>query len=103
MPNMTSDHAQRLARWGGAAGLLGLSAAFSLIGWWLLQSTFMIYDDEGYVLIGMRNFSAGHALYDEVFTQYGPFPFLYHDSWHRLLGLPLAHTLGRLLTLLQDL
>jgi len=79
--------------------LTSLAATFTLIGWWLLNTTFMIYDDEGYMLIGMNQVSQGRILYDEVFSQYGPVPFLYHLFWHHVLSLPVAHELGRLLTL----
>jgi hypothetical protein len=40
-----------------------------------MDTNFMIHDDEGYVLIGVKNFSERGRLYDEVFTQYGPAPF----------------------------
>lgn len=42
----------------------------------------MIYDDEGYVLWSLHDVAAGHALYTEVYSQYGPFPYLIY----RLLG-----------------
>ena len=67
----------------------------------LIATTFMPYDDEGYVLLSLANFSEHGGLYDQVFTQYGPFPFLYYDLLHWLSGWPIAHTLGRAVTLLH--
>lgn len=39
-------------------------------------------DDEGYVMVSLASFARGYALYDDVFTQYGPF-------YYALLGVPL--------------
>jgi hypothetical protein len=81
--------------------LLGLAAGLAVMGWLLMGTNFMIHDDEGYVLMGLRQFSAQGRLYDEVFTQYGPTPFLYYDSLHRLLDWPITNLFGRSLTLLN--
>jgi hypothetical protein len=69
--------------WCGAAGL-GVVLAFA--GYWLLFTTFMVYDDEGYVLISLKHFSEHGGLYHHVYTQYGPFPYLFYDGLHRLFG-----------------
>ena len=82
-------------------GLIILAAFLAVIGWLLIATTFMPYDDEGYVLLSLANFSEHGGLYDQVFTQYGPFPFLYYDLLHWLSGWPIAHTLGRAVTLLH--
>jgi len=76
------------------------AAGLGVAGWLLMSTNFMIHDDEGYVLIGLKNFSAHGRLYDEVFTQYGPVPFLYYDGWHRLLDWPITNLFGRTLTVL---
>jgi hypothetical protein len=82
-------------------GLLILAAMLMVAGWLLMSTNFMIHDDEGYVLLGLKNFSEHHRLYDEVFTQYGPVPFLYYDGLHRLLDWPITNLFGRTLTLLH--
>lgn len=61
-------------------------------------STFMLYDDEGYVLLSLRNFAEHGRLYGAVYTQYGPLPYVLYYGLH-LLGFPLTHVAGRLLTL----
>jgi hypothetical protein len=81
--------------------LLALAAGLAGTGWLLMSTNFMIHDDEGYVLIGIRDFVTGRRLYDEVFTQYGPAPFLYYEAWHRVLGGPVTNLFGRALTLLH--
>lgn len=74
------------------SGVLVVAAAM------VMFSTFMFYDDEGYVLLSLRNFAAHGGLYRDVYTQYGPFPFV---SYYALqaLGVPLTHTVGRLITI----
>jgi hypothetical protein len=80
-------------------GLLVLAAGLAFAGWLLMGTNFMIHDDEGYVLLGLKNFSEHGRLYDSVFTQYGPVPFLYYDALHRLLDWPITNLFGRTLTL----
>jgi hypothetical protein len=71
---------------------LGICATF------VMFSAFMFYDDEGYVLLSLRNFNAHGGLYRDVYSQYGPFPFVFYYVIDQL-GLPLTHTSGRLLTI----
>lgn len=80
-------------------GLALLAASLAFAGWLLMGTNFMIHDDEGYVLLGVKNFAAHGRLYDGVFTQYGPVPFLYYDALHRLLDWPVTNLFGRALTL----
>ena len=74
------------------------AAALAVAAGMMMFSTFMFYDDEGYVLISLRNFAEHGRLYREVFSQYGPFPYVVYYALHAL-GLPLTHTVGRLLTI----
>lgn len=78
---------------------LGLAMAGT--AYLLVFTTFMFYDDEGYVLLTLRDYLAGGRLYDEIFTQYGPWPYLYHQIVTGVTQLPLTHTLGRYLTVLH--
>lgn len=83
------------------AGLVLLVGVLTLTGWLLMSTSFMIHDDEGYVLLSLKNFSAQGRLYDDIFTQYGPTPYLYYDALHRLSGLPIDNLLGRTMALLH--
>jgi hypothetical protein len=85
----------------GWLGLVILAAGLITAGYWLLFTTFMVYDDEGYVLISLKNFAEHGALYDKVYAQYGPFFYVAYDALHRLLGFAWTSTNGRLLTLVQ--
>ena len=71
----------------------------AVIAYWMLFTAFMSYDDEGYVLISLRNYSAFGGLYSKVYSQYGPFFYLLHDLGHRILGYEFTNTNGRLITL----
>jgi hypothetical protein len=64
----------------------------------IINTSFMLYDDEGYVLLSYREFIAGKRLYDDIFTQYGPFPYVYHWISSLTLPSPLSHMQGRGLT-----
>jgi 4-amino-4-deoxy-L-arabinose transferase-like glycosyltransferase len=82
----------------GGMFFLGLAVLLSLSAAMMMFSTFMLYDDEGYVLFSLRNFVEHGHLYGEVYSQYGPFPYVLYATLHAL-GLPLTHTAGRLVTI----
>jgi hypothetical protein len=61
---------------------------------------FASYDDEGYMLTALKGFVRHGALYDDVFTQYGPF---YYEAWgglFSLFGIAVTHDAGRTLTMI---
>jgi hypothetical protein len=78
-----------------------VSILLGFAGYWLLFSTFMVYDDEGYILLSLRNFFLHGELYDKVYTQYGPIPYLWYGTLHQLFGLPFDNVGGRWITLLN--
>ena len=82
-------------RWVPVA-LLGAIVAVAAVA--LLFSTFMMYDDEGYVLFSLKTFTEIGGLYERVFSQYGPFFFLFNQLLH-LGGFEFTNTGGRFLTL----
>lgn len=81
--------------------IVALAATLAVAGCWLLFTSFMIYDDEGYVLLSLKNFSRHGALYDRVYTQYGPFLYLCYDALHRVFGFAYTNTAGRWITLVN--
>ena len=92
---MMAGRVLRLGVWGG----LGL--ALSAVAYLLVNTTFMMYDDEGFLLISLSNYLGGRRLYDEVFSQYGPWPYVYHQFITGGLDIPITHMLGRGLTVLH--
>ncbi len=79
--------------------LLALTLALVMPAYWLLFSTLMAHDDEGYVLISLQNYAAHGGLYTQVFSQYGPFFYFLHDLAHRLLNYEFNNTVARFITL----
>lgn len=77
----------------------GLAAALGVAGYWLQFTTFMIYDDEGYVLLSLKHFTEHGGLYDRVYTQYGPFPYLLYDGLQRAFGFDFNNVMARWLSL----
>jgi hypothetical protein len=97
--------AQRRIRAAQVATVVMISMTFLWCLWrtWkfaslTLASTFAPYDDEGYVLLSVREFLARGALFDEVYTNYGPTYYAYKHLLSILQGLP-THDLTRLTTL----
>ena len=68
------------------------------IGYLLMFTGFHAYDDEGFMLLSLRSFISGHALYDQIVVQYGPF---YYEVFGLLgaLGVSFDNDSGRLVTL----
>ena len=83
----------------GRSAFLALVMTLAAAGFWLLFSMFMEYDDEGYVLISLKNFAEHGGLYDRVYSQYGPVPFELWDALHRLLGFDFTNEAARWITL----
>ncbi len=72
-------------------------AAVGAVAWMLLATTFMVYDDEGYVLSSLRDVAAGHPLYTEVYSQYGPLPYVLYRILG-VLGYPFTSDSARMFT-----
>jgi len=62
-------------------------------------SNFTAYDDEGFVLISLKYFFERHPLYDQVYSCYQPFFYVFDWLVFRLWGATLSHDSIRLLTI----
>lgn len=79
----------------------GAITAWALMsGFYQVFSIFPPYDDEGYLMMTVKQFTNGGVLYDEVYTQYGPAYYFYQWLLHALSGLPVTHDVTRLTTLI---
>ncbi|MEM7234945.1 MAG: hypothetical protein AAF517_22390, partial [Planctomycetota bacterium] len=78
--------------------LAGLSCAVALLA---VLTTSVWYDDEGYVMLTVKSWIEGHALYSEVYTQYGPFYYLYRSVVHEGLALPVSHDINRVVAAVE--
>jgi hypothetical protein len=82
-----------ISAWCLTLGLLGV------LGFTLISTNYLIYDDEGYVLWSVRQFCEGKPLYTEVFSQYGPLFYLGYQALQAITGVIFNHDTGRILTL----
>jgi len=78
-----------------AAGLLFLATAMAYAFYVVFSRS--MSPDEGYLMITVQSFIEGNALYDTVFTHYGPFYYAYEWVVHGLLSVPLTHDATRML------
>lgn len=67
---------------------LALLIPSAFIAYWAMFTVFATYDDSGYFINGIHLFTQGHALYNEVFTDYGPFSY---ELWAAIFGIT-GHT-----------
>ncbi len=80
---------------GAAFAVVVISAAL----WVYLRmfSGFSVWDDEGYLMFGVRYLVRGHRLYNEVYAQYGPFYYLVQWLYYTIIAKPVTHDLVRIL------
>ncbi|MCF3650846.1 hypothetical protein [Synoicihabitans lomoniglobus] len=76
-----------------------LFATAAIAAYLQIFSIFMLYDDEGYVLLSLNNFARHGALYDRVYSQYGPLFYLVFGGIARLGDFSWTHDLGRFYTI----
>jgi hypothetical protein len=74
------------------------TAGTAYLGYLLMFIGFTTYDDEGFMLISLRAYLSGQALYDKVVVQYGPFYYEFFGIFGAL-GVPFDNDSGRLVTL----
>jgi hypothetical protein len=105
---MPDDAAKKTGRVPARAGILKLgvvamfAAALLLCGLYAYDTIFSSFgghDDEGFVLISLREFFQGHALYDQVYSCYQPFLYVFDWLVFRIWGAALCHDSIRLLTI----
>jgi len=75
-------------------GLVALVLA--LVGYFSVFTTLVPYDDEGFLLSSLREFLGGGDLYDEVFSQYGPFYYELFGALFELSGRSVTINAGRI-------
>jgi hypothetical protein len=81
----------RLSRACGPLLLLALAILLSAAAFYTTCSNFESYDDTGFLMLTQKTFFAGHPLYDQTFTQYGPAYYAWQQFVHQVLRVPLSH------------
>lgn len=82
-----------------AIGFAAVTLATVLVGKPRMFWGFAPYDDEGYMLTALTGFVNHGHLYDEVFSQYGPFYYEWWGGIFSLFGISVTHDAGRTVTL----
>jgi hypothetical protein len=83
----------------GSPGLV-LAVVALLAVPFVLFSTFTgmsLFDDEGTLMVGFRSLMAGHRMYDDIYSLYGPLYNAVYGLIYVVLRVPLTHTAGRLI------
>jgi hypothetical protein len=75
-----------------------LTAVLAASAWVQVFTAFFFVDDEGYLMLSLQQFAGGAHLYDQVFSQYGPFLFESYGAFFKLTGIPLTTDAGRVIT-----
>ncbi|HWO47944.1 MAG TPA: hypothetical protein VNM41_07770, partial [Solirubrobacterales bacterium] len=83
----------------GALAFAAVTLVTALAATPRMFSGFAVYDDEGYMLIALRSFLEHGHLYDDVFSQYGPFYYEFWGGFFELFGIPVDHDGGRTATI----
>ena len=79
-------------------GLAAIALA-CLYAYFFIFCMFVVYDDEGVMLASLKFFFQGHSLYDELYSCYQPFFFIFYRLVFKLWGVSLCHDSIRLLTI----
>jgi hypothetical protein len=95
--NHTSRVSTRLVAAGTAIAALSIALLYTF--YFVFSRSMSL--DEGYLMITVQGFNSGHALYDGVFTQYGPFYYFYEWLLHSVLAIPLTHDATRFLCIVH--
>ena len=61
-----------------------------------IMTGFYVHDDEGALMIGVKQYVAGMRIYDQVFTCYGPLYYLYQLAVRTATGTPVTHDVVRI-------
>lgn len=80
---------------------------FALVTIWAIPtayfqafSQFAPYDDEGYLMMTVKQYLDGGVLYDQVYTQYGAVYYFIQAIFHKISGLPVTHNVTRFTTII---
>jgi hypothetical protein len=83
------------------AGWIIAVSALAVFGFFSIFNTYLWYDDEGYILISLKGVLEGHALYTEVYTQYGPVFYQFFAALYSWFPIELNHSNNRIVTLIS--
>lgn len=80
-------------------GFIAITVVTVLIARPSMFTGFASFDDEGYMLTALKSFVNHGHLYDDVFTQYGPFYYETFGGVSSVFGITVTHDSGRTMTM----
>lgn len=89
-----SDQSAINRLWAGL-GLVVIAGLALALGYWRMFSHFPGYDDEGYIMLTVRDYLAGGDLYGGVYSQYGPAFYVLMDLLAGWFGMAITHAGAR--------
>jgi hypothetical protein len=82
-----------------AIALAAATFALAPLAYMYLFSGFRAYDDEGYFLVTIRDYLAGHPLFTQALPIYGPFYYEVTGGVFKVLGVAPDNDSGRMVTI----
>src|SRR5215471_3087519 len=79
--------------------LVLLAALIAVGAYFKMFMGFQSYDDEGTLMISVKEYLGGMRIYQEVFSIYGPIYYLYNLFVHTLTGTAVSHDVTRVSSL----
>ena len=94
------SHERAVARrsTGTVLAFAAVTVALAPVAYMSMFSVFQAYDDEGYFLITLRDYTAGHPLFTQALPIYGPFFYEVMGGVYKVLGLEPSPDAGRFMT-----
>ena len=74
--------------------ILGLLVAIQ--AYFTMLTGFTTYDDEGTLMLTVKQYLSGMRIYDEVFSVYGPIYYFYNAFIRRITSTPVTHDITRM-------
>src|SRR5262249_31915863 len=74
-------------------------AALAVVAYHAVFSSFFEYDDEGELLLYLRDYGSGTHLYNTMYSEYGPGYFALLSPLFQIPAIDITHDSGRFLTL----
>ncbi len=81
------------------AGIAAVAAATSVEAYYGVMTGLTRWDDEGYLLLSLKQYASGGVLFNDVYSQYGPAYYQLLSGVFAVFRLPFDHTHGRLFVL----
>ena len=80
-----------------------LTAIAGVMGYFIMLTGFSAYDDEGMMMLTVKQYIDGAKLYETIFTFYGPVYYFYNWALRILTTTPVTHDVVRMSSLLPCL